>query len=236
MKRLMMSLRQDILLQRRYGFYYAALFVTLVWVILIRFLPKDYREFLLPLVIFLDLGMIGFYFIAGQIIFEKAEKTLQILNITPLSLEEYLGSKLVTFSFLAWLVSMTVAVASLGIHFNLLLFSLGVWLTSLLMLVAGVTGVAPYHSISSFIMPSQLYLLILVLPLLSFVGWLNTPLFYLIPTQGSLLLLKGAFNPIKAWQIAYAVIYQLVWILLLFFWARFRLQRYLGSQGGGKKE
>lgn len=232
MKRLVSSLQQDILLQRRYGFYYAALFVALVWITLIRFLPVDYREFLLPLIIFLDLGMIGFYFIAGQIIFEKAEKTLQVLNITPLSLKEYLWSKLITLSFLAWLVSMAVALVSLGIQFNLLLFSLGVWLTSLLMLLAGVIGVAPYHSISSFIMPSQLYLMVLVLPLLNFMGWLNTSFFYLIPTQGSLLLLKGAFTSIKAWQLIYAVVYQLIWVFLLFHWARFRLQWYLVSPGG----
>jgi fluoroquinolone transport system permease protein len=99
-------------------------------------------------------------------------------------------------------------------------------------LLVGVFAVAPYDSISRFMIPSQFYVVILYLPLIPFFGWWRSPVFYLIPTNGSLLLLQGAFGSIQPWQLAYAVAYQLLWLLLLAVMVRRRFLRHMAGRGG----
>jgi fluoroquinolone transport system permease protein len=176
--------------------------------------------------------VIGFYFIAGMILFEKGEHTLEALVVTPLRFREYLSAKLTTLTLLALVVSLVVVVSAYGFGFNLLLLLLGTALTSLIGLLVGFISVAPYRAISAYLLPSQLYFLPFNLPIIDYFGWWESPLFYLIPTQGSLLLLRGAFEPIATWQIVYAIGYQALWIGLLVWVARRMFDRYIvGRQG-----
>lgn len=233
MNRGVSALQLDIRLQRRYGFYYAAAFITLVWIVVLRSLPQSIIEQALAFIIFTDLGVVGFYFVAGQIIFEKGERTIYAIITTPLRFSEYLFGKIVSLSLLALVISFVVLGVTYGFSMNILLFLLGVVLMSVMVLLVGVIGVAPYSSISTFILPSQLYFLVMNVPLLSFFGIFNSPLLYLIPTQGSVILLKGAFIPIENWQLVYAVLYQLLWIVFLKYWAEKRFQNYIVAQRGG---
>jgi fluoroquinolone transport system permease protein len=223
----------DFRLQGRYGFFYAAAFVTLVWLVLLRLFPAAYLDLALPFIIFTDLGVVGFYFIAGMVLFEKGERTLAALIVTPLRFGEYLFAKLATLTLLAVIISLVVVGLSYGIGFNPVLLLLGTILTSLIALLVGFISVAPYSTISAYLMPSQLYFLPFNLPLIAYVGWWEHPIFYLIPTHGSLLLLRGAFEPLAAWQLAYAIIYQVVWIAVLAWVARRMFDRYIMAREGG---
>lgn len=234
MRKLAAAIKMDIRLHKRYGFYYAAAFITVVWFALLRTFLSAYLTDAIPFIIFADLGIVGFYFIAGQIIFEKTERTIYALVVTPLTVAEYLISKLFTLTFLAWIISMIVVISSYGLEFNVLSFSLGVILMSLIVLLIGVIGVMPYNSISSFLLPSQLYFLVINLPLLYYWGWWQNPLLYLIPTQGALLLMKNAFTPIETWQLFYAVVYQLIWLIILGRVALGRFEGYIVAQKGGR--
>lgn len=94
--------------------------------------------------------------------------------------------------------------------------------------------VAPYRSISSFLVPSQLYLLVLGLPIIHFAGWINFPLFFVVPTMGTLYLLKGAFGTITARQALYGVLIQVIWIIILIRISRNRFERYIVVQKRGR--
>jgi len=234
MNHLASTLKTDITLQKRYGFYYAAAFITLVWVAILKALPSSYLELAIPLVIFTDLGIVGLVFIAGQVIFEKTEGTIYALITTPLTFSEYLWSKLISLSILAWIISMTVVVMVRGFEANILWLTTGIILTSIIALLVGFIAVAPYRSISAFLIPSQLYLLVISLPLIDYLKWFESWVFYLIPTQGSLILLKGGFNPPETWQIVYSFIYQAVCIIGLFRIAEIRFTKYIVSQKGDR--
>jgi fluoroquinolone transport system permease protein len=232
MSRLLSTTLLDLRLQQRYNFFYAAVFVTLIWIVVLRLFPAGMLDLVVPFIIFVDLGVIGFYFIAGMILFEKGEHTLEALVVTPLRFREYLSAKLATLTLLALVVSLVVVVSAYGFGFNLLLLLLGTALTSLIGLLVGFISVAPYRAISAYLLPSQLYFLPFNLPIIDYFGWWESPLFYLIPTQGSLLLLRGAFEPIATWQIVYAIGYQALWIGLLAWVARRMFDRYIvGRQG-----
>lgn len=227
MSRLLSTLQLDLRLQQRYGFYYAAAFITLVWIVLLKGLPASALDIAIPFIIFADLGVVGFYFIAGMVLFEKGERTLFALVVTPLRFWEYLVSKLTTLTLIAIAISLIVTITSYGLGANLLLLILGVILTSLIALLVGFISVSPYNSISTYILPSQLYFLVMNLPLIDYFGWWKHPMFYLIPTQGSLLLLRSAFESIAIWQIFYAIAYQLIWVGILAWVAHQVFDRYI---------
>ena len=232
MKRLLSTLQLNASLQLRYGLIYAAGFTLLMWIAVLRPLPVDLLQVAVPFALFADLAMIGFYFIAGAVLFEKDERTLYALVTTPLRFGEYLAAKLWTLTLLAVLLCVLLVLAAYGLNFNLLWLVLGAALCSLIGLLAGFIAVAPFRSISDFILPSGLILVPLGLPLVDFLGIWHSPLFYLIPTHGSLLLLRAAFAPISAGQIVYAIAYQLLWIGLLVWLAQKAFDRYIVRRGG----
>jgi fluoroquinolone transport system permease protein len=233
MNRVLSTTLLDLRLQQRYGIFYAAGFVTLVWVVLLRLFPANMLDLALPFIIFVDLGIVGVYFIAGMVLFEKGEHTLEALVITPLRFREYLVAKLATLTLLALVISLIVVVSAYGFGFQVLWLLIGTALTSIIALLVGFISVAPYRAISAYLLPSQFYFLPLNLPLIAYFGWWEHPVFYLIPTQGSLLLLRSAFEPVAAWQLVYAIGYQVLWIGLLAWVARQMFDRYIVGRHGG---
>ena len=235
MSRFASAVRLDLLLQKRYGFFYAGAFVTVVWVALLLPLPDALLELAVPLIVFTDLAVVSFYFIAGMVLFEKGEETLFALISTPLRFREYLVSKLLTLTALALVISLAVAVAGYGLDFNPVFFLLGVVLASLISALVGFITVAPFCSISSYLVPSSLALIPMGLPVFHFLGLWTSPILYLLPTQGALLLLGGAFAPgfLAAWQVAYAIIYGFLWMVGLAFLANRAFERYVVARKGG---
>ena len=235
MSRFASTVRLDLLLQKRYGFFYAGTFVTVVWITLLATLPDSLLDLTVPLIVFTDLAVVGFYFIAGMVLFEKSEATIFALISTPLRFREYLVSKLLTLTALALVISLAVALAGYGFDFDPVLFLLGVVLASLVSALVGFITVAPFDSISSYLVPSSLLLTPLGLPIFYYFGLWSHPIFYLLPTQGALLLLGGAFVPasLSTWQIIYSLIYGSLWIAGLAFLAHWAFDRYVVTRKGG---
>ena len=234
MSRLSSAVRLDLLLQKRYGFFYAGAFVMVMWVALLSLVPDEFLEIAVPFVVFTDLAVVGFYFIAGMVLFEKGEATLSALVSTPLRFREYLASKLLTLAALALVISLVVALAGYGFGFNPVLFLLGVVFAAGISALAGFITVAPFGSVSSYLVPSSLVLVLLGLPVFHFLGLWQSPVVYMFPTQGALLLLGGAFVPgLAAWQIAYTLVYGFLWIAGLAFLAHRAFERYIVARKGG---
>ncbi len=234
MIRLLFAFRFDILLQQRYGFFYGAAFSALVWIGLLQLLPHSTLNIAVPFLLFVELAIVGFYFIAGMVLFEKGERTLFAVVVTPLRFWEYLFSKLLSLTAMAIAVSFVLILTTYGIDFNPIVALLGIVLMSLITLLVGFIAVSPFSSLSNYLIPSQLYAIVLYLPLIYYFGWWENPIFYILPTQGALLLLGGAFEKIALWQVVYAVLYGIFWIVLLSAIARRAFDRYIVAREGGK--
>ncbi len=232
MRRWMNALRMELRVQRRYGFVYAAAFSVLVWLALLRAVPATSLPALVPAIVFLDLALVGFYFIAGLVLFEKGEATLYALVVSPLRFWEYLSAKLASLTALALALSVALVAFSYGLHVNLGLVLLGTALMALIALLVGFIAVAPFSSFSSYLIPSQIYALVLYLPLIEYIGWWHSPLFYLLPTHGAMLLLHGAFVGVAAWQVAYALGYGALWIAGLSWLAQRMFNRSIVARQG----
>ena len=77
MHRLAASVRLDLRLQMRNGFYYAVAFVLVCWFVVLTRLPAIDWGYVLPAVVFGNLVMVNFYFVAGLVLLEKGEGTLE---------------------------------------------------------------------------------------------------------------------------------------------------------------
>jgi len=92
--------------------------------------------------------------------------------------------------------------------------------------------VASHDSVTAFLLPGAvLVALVLELPMFHVIAGPFPP-WYLIPTQGSLLLILGATESLEVWQWVYAVVVSLMSIGLAFWWTRSRFARSIGFQEG----
>lgn len=232
--RLLAAMRWDVQLQVQYGFYYAGAFVALAWIALLSSIPRETLARLMPIFIMGGMNITTFYFIAGQILFEKGEGTIEALIITPMRVWEYLASKAITLTVLAMLENLLIVALTYGFGFNALLLVIGMVLLGIIYALTGFIAVARYDSINRYLIPSMGYVLLLMLPVFEILGVWQSWLFYLHPVYAPLVLLKSAFVPAEPWQIVYGVLYSMIWIGLIYGWANRTFHNFIIRKDGLK--
>lgn len=234
MKRWIATLLTDVRLQRRNGFYVAAAFTVVVMVVLLRQIPPAGRLAALPVVLLGELLINCFYFVAGQVLLEKGEGTLEAQVVTPLRPAEYLAAKVVSLTGLS-LVEVA-AIVALGVGLDAVrswpALAASVLLMGPLLVLAGFLTVSRFDTINEFLFPSALVLFVLVLPLFSAPGLLPGSWVYAHPVQPSLTWLTAAFAPVKAWELVYGLIYGAAAIAAAFYLALAAFHRFVVVKPG----
>lgn len=225
MSRLGATVLVEARLQWRNGFYYASAFAVVASIVALRWLQANAIDLLLPVVIFENVMLNSFYFVAGVILLEKAEGTRAVLVVTPLRRVEYIGSKVLTLAALSLVESLLISAGVQGVALPTLPLAAGIALSSALFTLFGIALVAPYSAINEFIMPSVVYTMLLSLPLLGWFGigaawwWLWHPL------QGPLDLMSARTTPLSTGRAAYALLWPALWLAPVYLWSRRALQR-----------
>jgi fluoroquinolone transport system permease protein len=219
MTRLAATLQTDVRVQLRNGFYYAALFVVVCSIAILRRLPTDVAALLLPVVLLENTVVNTFYFVSGLLLLERDEATFAAQNVTPLRTDEYLGSKLLTLTALSLVESVLIAAAVAELDGQLVVIALGIAFAAVLFCLTGVALIVHYDSINEFIMPSVVYTAILSLPVLGYFGLGAREWYLLHPLQGPLDLMQLATRHTMG-ELAYAIGYPGLWILPAFSWSR----------------
>lgn len=235
MNRLASALRLELTLQVRQKFLHAAVFSGLIWLAVLLPMPAGLRPVAEPYVLVGDISIIGFFFIAGTVFFEKQERTLGAVISTPLRFWEYLSAKLVLLVSISLAVAVVVATVTHGLEYAVMPVLVGVALGTLLMLLVGFTTSLPFASISDWFLAATIPLAVMTLPVLNYSGVWPNPLLYVIPMQGPLLLFGAAFEQValKPWQIGYAVLYPMVCVAGLSWAAKSMFNRYVIARSGG---
>ena len=234
MNRLVATLQCDIRLQLRNGFYWAVAFLlTTLLVVISQLPPLDWAPVLPPLVLG-NLVMVTFFFMAGLLLLEKGEGTLEAQIVTPLSADVYLLSKVATLTLLSVVEHVLIALLTVGAAVNFLALVLGVILASILYCLAAFPAVVRYDSINELMFPTMVWITILSLPILHYAGLWETPLMYLHPFQAPLVILKGAVYPLKTWEWVYGIAYAALWIGLAILWCRRTFQRFVVAAAGAR--
>lgn len=234
--RLVAALRLDLRLQVRYRFLHAAVFSAVLWLALLLPIPEPYRSMVEPFAIFGDIAIIGFFFIAGSVFFEKGERTLSAITASPLRFVEYLTAKLVTLIGLSLVLGVAVVVICHGFGFNLGLMVVGTALASLVLLLTGLVSALPFRSVSDWFMFAVAPLAIMMLPIFDYAGIWVSPLFAVVPTYGPLYVIGIAFGQKEwdLWQYGYAVLYPLLFSVGLCLLAKWQFNKYVIARTGSE--
>ncbi len=235
MTRLASALRLELALLVRQRFLHAAVFSGLIWLAVLLPMPDRLRPVAEPYVLSGDVTIIGFFFVAGTVFFEKQERTLSAVIASPLRFGEYLAAKLAVLVMLSLGVAITVATVAHGSSYHLVPMVLGVVLGTLLMLLVGFISALPFASISDWFLTATIPLALMNLPIVYYSGLWPNPVLYLMPSQGPLLLLGAAFDRLSLapWQIGYAVAYPSVCVAGLYRAADAMFARCVIAKAGG---
>jgi fluoroquinolone transport system permease protein len=224
MRRFVGSLVKDAVLQFRGGFYYVGALVAVIYVVLLSRVPADWPldlPLILPAVLVINLMVTTFYFVAGMVLLERDEGTLEALATSPLRVGEYLAAKTVSLAFLAIAENVAVLLAFYGTGFEPVSLMTGLLMMCAFYTLIGVITISYYDSINSFLIPSGFAIMVLVAPpvVLHFSRdahwWV-----YLHPVQPYLSLVKAAFSPATAVQLVYGVLAGCLWLALAYIGAR----------------
>ncbi len=232
MNRFFATLQWDIIRQYRNGFYFVSAFIVVAMVALLRQLADVDWSVWWPPILLENLVMNAFYFLAGLVLLEKGEGTLEALVVSPLRDWEYLLSKIVSLFVLSAIESLAIILLVSGVAFNWLWMLLGIFFFVAMYALYGFFVVSRYDSITDFILPSALWTMGFSLPLLHYFDlWQHWSL-YLHPMQAPLLLVQAAYEPIPAWQIFYAILYGGLWVALGWFASQRAFYRFVVKKEG----
>lgn len=232
MFRLAATIRLDLRLQARNGFYYAVAFVLACWFVVLTRLPSIDWGYVLPAFVVGNLIMVNFYFVAGLVLLEKREGTLEAQVVTPLASWEYLASKAATLGALSVAEQVIIVWSAVGGDFSAGPLICGTALAAILHTLAGFLVVSRYRAINEFMFPSVLVSVLLSLPILHYLGLWDSWLLYLHPIRAPIALLAGAFGPIPVWQWIYGVLYSAAWAGLLVIASRWAFDRFILARQG----
>jgi fluoroquinolone transport system permease protein len=177
-------------------------------------------------------------FIGALVLFEKSENVLQALVITPMKVDDYLLSKIASLTILS-IISAAIFITLLnifsGIDFNISYLAISIILTSVMLILLGFILVSRVNSINEYLLAMAVaFLGLLFPPMLHLSGLYENVIFYLWPTQASFTLFTGVFNAtsLELWEIAYGIVYQIIWIGLLYFLAKRAFYKHIVLKGG----
>lgn len=235
MSALAATLKLDVTVQARSLLYAVGIATAVIMGLLARFLigPR-YAAIGVPTAYLLGLGGTAYIFGASQVLMEKSQRTIDALRVSPLTVDQYLASKLVTLVAFAAIEGVIVQLIGFwGVSFSLLALGGGIIALGLMNTLVGLGQVAPHTSVLSFLVPgAALVGAVMQWPFLGPLGIGPWWIYYVIPTNGPFVLMRGAFAPLAPWQWAYAVGISLVTIVALALWTRRRLRTHLRLQQG----
>lgn len=217
----------DVRLQHRHGFYAVYALLSVVFVLGLQTIGPGLRSDAAVLLVVAEPTLLGFYFIAAMVLFEKDAGVLDALVVSPLGGRGYLASKVCTLSLLAVLVATVVAVLGHGGATRLWVLVVGVALAAPLFVLLGFVAVARFDSVNAYFISAVGWGTVLFLPLFGYVGLVETDLFYVLPAQPVLLLVEGGFRPLTRLELGYGIGYLLLGNAVAYAWARRSFRRHV---------
>jgi len=196
--RIVNALMADVRFQFKQGFYLVYILLTLIYMVILGKLPAEWKSTVIPLVLFSDPSMVGFFFIGALVMLEKVQGVIQYVVVTPLRSLEYLLAKVLSLTILAIAATILITLATYGHNLNWFLLILGVVLTSGFFVFYGFIVAVRCTTLNQYFIKMIPYLLLIVLPCFSLIGFPYAWLFNIFPSVAGLKLVYGAFNGIDS--------------------------------------
>ncbi len=227
LKTLLSALKFDITFQARHGFYYVYIVLSLLYILILSFISRDFKEIVGTFIIFSDPVMIGFFFIGAIVLLEKDQDIYSGLFITPYRLYQYFLAKIFSLTFLAVLSSFAIIKLSLSVGSGIYIVLVGICLSSIFFTLVGFFLVAKVKSLNEYILMMPLYMIFFFIPIVELLGIFKSPIFYLIPSKAAFLLIGSLFYQISNTEIIYSILVLLIWIVVFYILAIKRFRKYI---------
>ena len=161
----------DIRFQLKYGFYFIYLFFTILYIALLYALPMDWRKKAAILMIFTDPAAMGLYFMGAIVLFEKSERVLNSIAVSPVKPIEYVTSKLISIALMSIVVGLIIGISASFIA-NPVFFIIGIFLGSCLFSSIALIVAANIASLNQFMVASIPAEVLINLPAIAWLfGW-----------------------------------------------------------------
>jgi len=205
--RFLYAIWADIRFQIKQGFYLVYVLITIMYLILLSFLPEDVLSIALPLVVFSDPSVLGLFFIGGIIMLEKVQGVLSVLVVSPLRTIEYLLSKVVSLALVSVLAAFAITGFSNYSNVNWLLLFLSTVLTSGIFTLCGIMINAGCQTVNQYMIKTIPYMLLFVIPCVSLIGFPYSWVFTIVPSVAALRLMLGAYTGIHFYEAIALIVY-----------------------------
>ncbi len=241
MNRLLRTIKTDVIVQWRNRLYSIGIGVGLIVAVGLSQLGRpDHMYLLVPVLMLIVVGGSTLMYVAGMIVFERDEGTLNAVIVSPLKTSEYLWSKIITLTGLATIEAVVMIGGAMlimrltGIPSwpNVPILLAGIIAIAIVYTLIGIVLIVRYDKLTDFLMPMAAVAVVLQLPFLHFLGVVVHPLFLIIPTSAQTMFMQGAYIPLSTWEWVYVIGYTLVLIASLSIWAYRAFDRYIVAKAG----
>lgn len=213
--------------QFRHGFYYVYAILSVIYILALRLLPDGFRYPALTYILFTDVCALGFTFIGALVILEKGQNITESLFVTPIRLSEYLLAKQISFLSLT-IISTVVIMLGAGIWGKRIgWFFLGVLLSAPIYTFFGLMVAAKARHVNDYFAKALGIGIFISLPILAYAQLFDTPLFYLLPTRPTLILLDIMRMDYSVGEISYAIACLVIWWIITWKWAWLRFEKHV---------
>lgn len=197
---LLSFIRMDILLLHRNRLFYVGLLAAVIYTAIFFLFSRFNADlsWLLVLLLFNDPLMTGYLFAGVFWLFDQSQNTMSVIKILPVRGELYLLSKNIVLSGFALLLSLVMAIAMKGVHFNVIHLTAGVLLSTFMLSSMGFIMVSAAGSFNLFLMYSVPLFIITSLPFLQFAGIGSDYIYVFIPVWGGIGLVRASMEEISA--------------------------------------
>jgi fluoroquinolone transport system permease protein len=220
-------LRGDVRFQYKYGFYFLYLLLSVLYVAVLFSLPAAWRQKAALLMIFSDPAAMGLYFMGAIVLFEKGERVLDSLAVSPAGAGVYALSKLVSIALISTAAGLAIGLAG-GVVFHGLFFAAGVFLCSCLFSAVGLMLASRAVTLNGFILATIPAEILINLPAVGYLfGWRKP---WLIGHPGVCMIELCEYGPLAA----PALLILTVWTALFTALAERFARRMLSELGGVK--
>ena len=228
MTRLLSAMKIDVIVQVRNNLYAIGIGVAVLVAVMVSQLARPNQlPWLVPALMLLVIGGTTLLYVAGLILFERDEGTLDAVMVSPLRTSEYLWSKIITLTALATLESLTMIGGAMLLMSRsdemtwpaVPILLIGIIAIGVMYTLMGIVLIVRYDKITDFLIPMAALFSVLQLPFLHFWGVIEHPAFLIIPTSAPTMLMQGAYLPLATWEWLYAMGYTAAMIMGLTIWA-----------------
>ena len=203
--------KYDINVQLRSGYWTVYGIIGIIYILVLVNLPINIRDKVAIFCILSDTSVLGLIIVGAIVLLEKQQGVLMSLSVTPLKLNTYLFSKVLSLTLLSVIVSSLIWIIPLWSFRGYLIILTGVILSSMIHIMFGLGFSAGANSFNQFVARVILGSMLLALPVL--------PMF-LVPKTGWLIVLpmNAAVDLFYRLAIGTSSFMQLVDILILVGW------------------